>query len=69
MNVTISDTNITIDGASDLGIPDIGPDDRAKIEFLQAFAFVMTRLNEELGMLAAQPDARLAIKAAAKGKT
>jgi hypothetical protein len=67
MRVTITDDGFTVEGAEDLGIPGISAADREKLEFLQAFAFAMARLAEEMGMVAAQPDAKQAIETM-KGK-
>jgi hypothetical protein len=63
MKITITETTFTAEGIPDPGIPGISAEDKAKLDFLQAFAFAMSRLSEELGMVAAQPDTRKALEA------
>ncbi len=67
MRVTITESNIQIEGAEPIDAPGFCAEVKAKIEFLQAFAFALNRLQEELGMVVARGEALSTIQAA-KGK-
>lgn len=68
MKVTITDVDIQVEGIEPIDAPGIGAEVKAKIEFLQAFAFALTRLQDELGMVVARDEAVNTIQTA-KGRT